>query len=112
MKEALFVYGTLAPGRPNAHILKAIGGTFSPATVKGRLIQAGWGAASGYPAIVPDQNGQAVPGFVFESANLGGAWPQLDAFEGSGYRRVEAPAEMPDGTQKTVWLYALAEAAV
>ncbi|MGI4199102.1 gamma-glutamylcyclotransferase family protein, partial [Klebsiella pneumoniae] len=26
--ESLFVYGTLGPGRPNAHILENIGGTW------------------------------------------------------------------------------------
>ncbi|HSE41878.1 MAG TPA: gamma-glutamylcyclotransferase, partial [Acidobacteriota bacterium] len=42
--KRLFVYGTLAPGRPNEHILGQIGGSFEPATVIGTLYQEGWGA--------------------------------------------------------------------
>ena len=51
MKQRLFVYGTLAPGRPNEHVLAPLGGTWQPAFVRGRLHAQGWGAAPGYPAI-------------------------------------------------------------
>jgi len=43
MIETLFVYGTLCPGCPNEHVLKAIGGRWEPATVRGKLRQEGWG---------------------------------------------------------------------
>lgn len=33
MPEHLFVYGTLAPGRPNAHVLAEVPGTWRPATI-------------------------------------------------------------------------------
>jgi gamma-glutamylcyclotransferase (GGCT)/AIG2-like uncharacterized protein YtfP len=33
--ESLFVYGTLGPGRPNAHILEKIGGTWREGHVAG-----------------------------------------------------------------------------
>ena len=35
--ERLFVYGSLAPGRPNAHVLAEVPGSWEPASVKGRL---------------------------------------------------------------------------
>ena len=38
----LFVYGTLAPGRPNEHILQDIGGTWKEGSVTGKLHQEGW----------------------------------------------------------------------
>ncbi|GMM83898.1 hypothetical protein [Pseudoalteromonas sp. MTN2-4] len=49
--ERLFVYGTLAPGKPNEHILQEVEGEWLPATVKGELHQTGWGAELGFPAI-------------------------------------------------------------
>jgi gamma-glutamylcyclotransferase (GGCT)/AIG2-like uncharacterized protein YtfP len=42
MIERLFVYGTLAPGRPNEHVLSEIGGTWEAAIVTGTLRQEGW----------------------------------------------------------------------
>ena len=51
MTYRLFVYGTLAPGRPNEHVLAAIPGSWEAATVKGKLFQEGWGARAGFPGI-------------------------------------------------------------
>jgi gamma-glutamylcyclotransferase (GGCT)/AIG2-like uncharacterized protein YtfP len=45
--EKLFVYGTLGPGRPNEHVLVAIGGSWETATVTGRLLEEGWGGRNG-----------------------------------------------------------------
>ncbi|MGH3347194.1 MAG: gamma-glutamylcyclotransferase family protein, partial [Nocardioides sp.] len=50
----LFAYGSLAPGRPNAHILDDLAGTWEPATTTGHLVHDDWGAALGYPALVLD----------------------------------------------------------
>lgn len=47
--ESLFVYGTLGLGRPNAHILENIGGTWQEGHVGGSLLAKGWGAEMGYP---------------------------------------------------------------
>lgn len=57
MLQRLFVYGTLAPGRPNEHVLSAVPGTWQRGTVRGRLMQAGWGAEQGYPGVVIDEIG-------------------------------------------------------
>ena len=83
MIERLFVYGTLAPGRPNAHVLAEVPGEWEPATVTGFLLQEGWGAAAGYPGIVPDPHGDVVHGLVFSSAVLSEHWERIDAFEGA-----------------------------
>jgi gamma-glutamylcyclotransferase (GGCT)/AIG2-like uncharacterized protein YtfP len=60
--ERLFVYGTLGPGRPNAHVMDAIGGSWNTTTVTGTLRQEGRGAAMGYPGINLDENGGEVEG--------------------------------------------------
>jgi gamma-glutamylcyclotransferase (GGCT)/AIG2-like uncharacterized protein YtfP len=48
--DHLFVYGTLGPGRPNEHVMQKIGGAWEAASLKGCLIQAGWGADMGFQA--------------------------------------------------------------
>lgn len=105
--QRLFVYGTLAPGRANAHVLAPVPGTWRPASVRGRLFETGWGAAAGYPAIVPDDAGAPVEGLIFESEELHRHWARLDAFEGEGYARVRTRARLQDGTWVEAWVYAL-----
>lgn len=107
MTERLFVYGTLAPGRPNAHLLDDIPGTWSPATVRGTLYEEGWGAAVGYPGIVLDEIGAEVRGFIFSSGELAAHWRRLDEFEGEGYERVLAQATLENGTVVQAYIYAL-----
>ena len=101
---ALFVYGTLAPGRPNEHILKPYSGTWSKAYVFGTLHNEGWGAELGYPGITLDGNA-AVDGFVFESQELGKLWPKLDEFEGDAYSRKEVKAFLESGEQVSAYIY-------
>ena len=84
----LAVYGTLAPGKPNAHELAALTGTWTPGTVRGRLVEQGWGAAMGFPAIVLDDAASTVTVQLFQSPDLPAHWSRLDAFEGDGYNRV------------------------
>ena len=108
MPDRLFVYGTLAPGRSNAHVLAPIPGAWEPATVTGTLLPEGWGAAAGYPGIVLDEHGAEVAGFLFSSDALAEHWPRLDAFEGEGYERVLITATRRDGTAVEAYVYALA----
>src|SRR3546814_1794753 len=82
MTNRLFVYGSLAPGQRNGHVLVNVPGRWEPATVTGALRQEGWGAAMGYPGIVLDPAGAAVEGFIFSSGHLFAPWARLDAFEG------------------------------
>ncbi|ANG92710.1 gamma-glutamylcyclotransferase [Lelliottia amnigena] len=98
--ESLFVYGTLGPGRPNAHILENIGGTWQEGHVGGSLLAKGWGAEMGYPGIVLDESGNRVQGFLFTSENLHHHWHILDEFEGYEYDRV--PVEVTIITGQTV----------
>ena len=93
----LATYGTLAPGRPNEHQLSGLTGTWSLGTVRGRLVEAGWGAAQGYPGMILDGSGDVIEVHIFTSPDLPAHWPRLDAFEGEGYRRVVINVSTPDG---------------
>jgi gamma-glutamylcyclotransferase (GGCT)/AIG2-like uncharacterized protein YtfP len=106
MPDRLFVYGTLAPGRPNAHVLAPLDGTWEPATVRGALLPDGWGAAMGYPAIVLEGDG-VVEGLVFTSDALPRHWDRIDDFEGEGYERVLTTVTCADGTVVDAYVYAL-----
>lgn len=107
MIHRLFVYGTLAPGRPNEHILAEVPGEWEPATVRGTLHPEGWGAAEGYPGIVLDEQGGEVQGLVFSSESLAEHWTRLDEFEGEGYERVLATVTLADGTAVDAYIYRL-----
>jgi gamma-glutamylcyclotransferase (GGCT)/AIG2-like uncharacterized protein YtfP len=107
MTHRLFVYGSLAPGRPNEHVLASLPGEWQPATVTGTQRQEGWGAALGYPGIVLNPQGAEVPGFVFTSEQLPEHWARLDEFEGSGYERVLTIARLNNGTVVDVYIYQL-----
>ena len=65
MQQHLFVYGTLGPNKPNAHILEVIAGTWSKGSVKGLLKEAGWGAELGFPGLMLNSDGQTVDGYIF-----------------------------------------------
>ena len=111
MINRLFVYGTLAPGRPNEHVLADIPGRWEPGTVRGTLLQEGWGARVGYPGIVLDQTGDEVQGFLFSSDALAEHLPRLDAFEGNGYERVETSVQLDEGSVDA-YIYILSRSSV
>ncbi len=85
----LFVYGSLGPGGPNAHILEELSGSFAKAFVWGKLYEEGWGAGLGFPGIRLDVKEEKIEGYLFSSDRLDGHWDRLDDFEGEAYRRVK-----------------------
>ena len=107
MIQRLFVYGTLAPGKPNEHLLEEIGGSWQKASVRGRLSPEGWGATLGYPAIVLDKLGDEVDGFLFSSDKLSTYWTNLDEFEGECYERVLTTAILSDKSTVEAYVYTL-----
>jgi len=107
MINKLFVYGTLAPGKPNQHILSDIEGSWEGASVKGSLRESGWGAEVGYPGILLDGSDCLVAGLIFTSNELEKHWKILDDFEGSEYRRVVASAKIESGELVEVYVYEL-----
>ena len=103
----LFVYGTLAPGKPNHTVVAHIPGDWQPATLKGKLLDQGWGAKMGCPGIVPCEDGEEVEGHVLASEHLSEHWAMLDDFEGEGYRRVAAIVRLENGQKVESFVYAL-----
>ena len=102
-------YGTLGPGRPNHHQLDGLDGRWLKGHVNGMLVDAGWGASLGYPALVLQADGPAIDVEVFESADLPDHWARLGDFEGDGYQRVVATVRTPTG-EMDASLYAQTQA--
>lgn len=107
MQQHLFVYGTLRPNKPNAHILEVIGGTWRKGSVRGLLKEAGWGAELGFPGLMLSPDGPAVDGYIFSSEQLDTLWNSLDEFEGSEYQRVFTEVTLENGQIQQAYVYAL-----
>lgn len=105
MSRRLFVYGSLGPSGPNHHILEKLEGCWTQASVRGRLVDSGWGTQLGYPALEIDHQAAPVFGHVFESPRLADAWPALDSFEGDQYRRVLTEVRLADGSCVDAFVY-------
>ncbi len=104
----LVTYGSLAPGRPNHHHVAALRGRWFAGAVHGRLLEAGWGASLGYPAMVLDPAGPAIDVQVLESPDLPAHWARLDGFEGPGYERVRTTVRTEAGdVEACVYVLAL-----
>lgn len=101
----LAVYGSLAPGEVNHHHLSELSGTWQTGTVRGRLVKRGWGDDLGFPALIPDPNGQAIEVQLLTSTDLQSNWNRLDEFEGGEYRRIVMPVTLPDGRQVKANIY-------
>ncbi len=108
--QSLFVYGTLAPGRKNHHVLAAIPGSWESATLRGTLVDEGWGAEFGCPAILPSADGEDIAGHLFSSDELEHYWPLLDEFEGEGYERLPVEVTLLAGGKAGAQVYALKRA--
>ena len=102
----LATYGTLSPGRSNHHHVAELRGTWFPGHVHGHLIEEGWGAGLGYPALILDPEAAAVPVQVLDSPDLPAHWDRLDDFEGAEYERVVATVHTDTG-HVPAFLYAL-----
>lgn len=103
----LATYGTLARGRENNRQLSDLPGRWIAGSVRGSLVEEGWGAKLGYPALILDPDGTRIEVFVFESPALTHHWHRLDAFEGAGYRRVAVDVSTAEGVLRAS-IYVLA----
>jgi len=101
----LGTYGTLSPGQINHHIVKALRGEWLIGTTYGRLQPHGWGNVYGFPAMVFDPFGRAIPIYVLESPDLPEGFESLDRFEGPEYQRVVLPIKLSDGTLCAAQVY-------
>ena len=106
----LFVYGSLAPGRSNEHVLAGLVGSWEPASTQGLLLADGCELSYGYPALILGSDDPAageVPGLLFVSADLPEFWLELDEFEGEGYRRVLTTVATAAGEVLEAYTYEL-----
>src|ERR1700704_37474 len=87
----LAVYGSLAPGKKNHHMMTGMHGSWGIAVLRGSLLNQGWGAGEGFPGFLWDGTDTAVTAQVFASPDLPEYWPRLDEFEGAEYRRILVP---------------------
>jgi len=105
LDNRLVVYGTLAPGRPNHHVIADIAGRWFAGWVEGDLHDHGWGSADGYPAMAWRPGGKRVEVHVLESTELPRHWARLDEFEGVGYRRALIPVFRDDAPPTVGHIY-------
>ncbi len=97
LNNVLFVYGTLAPGEENAHIMDGMVGEWRKAYVRGTRHATGWGTHKRHPGFIPDENAPPVKGLLFISNDLPAHWARLDKFEGADYKRISIKAKLESG---------------
>src|SRR4028118_1413410 len=85
--HTLAVYGTLAPGQPNHHVLAPLGGEWTDGLIEGDLIPLGWGAALGYPGFRPRAGGATGGGGGGAARAPGGGGGGARLTEGGRLRR-------------------------
>ena len=114
--NALFVYGTLAPGPVNAHVLALLSEAWMEAQISGSLNDAGWGAAHGCQGARLTDNDidnmtadshptSVVNGVLFESNDLADFWQKLVDFEGIDYRSEVTTARLVTGGYRRCVVY-------
>ncbi|MDJ1501120.1 gamma-glutamylcyclotransferase family protein [Xanthocytophaga agilis] len=110
-EKSLIVYGTLAPDKPNHHVVQHIQGRWQKGTIRGKLYNEGWGAVQGYPGFkhVGIEEQQEINVYVLSSDELVTNWAVLDEFEGEEYRRLLAQFELETGETGVGFIYAINE---
>lgn len=88
----LVVYGTLAPGNVNHHIISDIQGYWEDCTVNGHVYE-----INGLPLFVWEPRGPSLKAQLFTSSVLPSRWKQIDEFEGYYYKRILIPVARNDG---------------
>ena len=104
--ERLFVYGTLAPGEKNHHLLGGISGTWESGSCNGRIFTQTRGVHIGLPCFESTVDGEAFIGKIFSSTELNTRWKILDEFEGELYDRRLVSAKTEQGLDVEVYIYA------
>jgi gamma-glutamylcyclotransferase (GGCT)/AIG2-like uncharacterized protein YtfP len=94
--QRLAVYGTLAPGEPNASQLAGLDGEWSEGVVEGDIEK-----RNGLPQFQWRLGGAQNVIRVFCSAQLGDQFARLDRFEGTAYQRILVPVVVDGRTVVT-----------
>lgn len=85
----LAVYGSLAPGEVNHHVIETVAGNWERGFVRGEVQMKGWGSHVGFPGLtwLPSR-GEPVPVRLLTSRELPAHWSRIDEFEGRDYVRI------------------------
>ena len=105
---ALIIYGSLAPGEANHHIISHINGIWLKGFIEGKIIDNGWSTRTGYPEFQRHQDGDqaTVEVLVFMSEDLDQHWDHLDEFEGTeAYQRSTISCELEGGQKVEAFIY-------
>lgn len=85
----LVVYGSLAPGEANHHVLDGISGEWRACVITGTVEM-----HDGYRIFRWARDGDRIAAQMLISQDLPRNWLRLDEFEGGDYRRIVIPAEV------------------
>jgi gamma-glutamylcyclotransferase (GGCT)/AIG2-like uncharacterized protein YtfP len=91
-EERLIVYGSLAPGGPNAFMLAGLVGEWYRCLIRGHL-----GRCRGFKSFRYDAQGPELSAWLLSSAELPRVIQDLDDFEGEEYERIIIQARVGDG---------------
>ena len=106
----LAVYGSLAPGEVNHHVIAEIAGEWTNGVVRGTVRMKGWGSHVGFPGMTWDPGSEdRIPIRLFASPELRRHWSRIDEFEGEDYVRILVPVERAGGAPLVSNIYQLRE---
>lgn len=108
LRTTLIIYGSLAPGEANHHIISHINGIWLKAFIKGKIIDNGWATRTGYPEFkrASDKDSHSVEVLAFMSEELDDHWKQLDDFEATeSYKRTTITCELEGGQIVEAFIY-------
>jgi gamma-glutamylcyclotransferase (GGCT)/AIG2-like uncharacterized protein YtfP len=89
--SSLAVYGSLAPGNENHHLLRGLRSAWSEGYVEAVPADRGWGVSLGFAALVWKPGAPRHRVHLLRSPDLSATWARLDKFEGADYRRLLVP---------------------
>lgn len=91
--QQLAVYGTLAPGQSNFHVVRSLGGSWEEAEVRGSRFTLEMGHDIGYPGFHWNPAQPYLSLHLLVSGELPEHWRRLDQFEGPDYCRILVPVK-------------------
>jgi len=108
LPTTLVVYGSLAPGEANHHVISHIKGIWLKAFIKGKIIDNGWSTRTGYPEFQRtfDSGSNTIEVLAFMSEELDNYWEDIDAFEGTElYNRTRISCKLEGGQIISAFIY-------
>jgi len=105
--DRLFVYGSLKPNEKNNFLLSAINGTWRTAFTFGFIKKINLGPKEIYDALILDNNGNRIEGYLFYSYALKNIWKKLDTFERENYKRQQTDININNKEKVKAFVYLL-----